>query len=62
MVKHDLRVGSVIQIGDAMVRLDHKSGRQVCLVIDAPDTVKIKRHENIAEGEANKVKTKLTFA
>ena len=42
MVKHTLRVGNTIEIGDIKIRLDHKSGQCVALVIDAPSDVKIK--------------------
>lgn len=42
MVKHDLRVGATIEIGSVKVRLDHKSGQRVSLVIDAPSDVEIK--------------------
>jgi len=42
MVKHDLRVGATIEIGDVKIRLDHKTGQRVSLVIDAPSDVRIK--------------------
>lgn len=42
MVKHDLRVGATIEIGDIKIRLDHKTGQRVSLVIDAPSEVRIK--------------------
>lgn len=42
MVKHDLRVGTTIEIGGAKIRLEHKSGQRVSLVIDAPSNVEIK--------------------
>lgn len=41
MVKHVIRVGEVIEIGSVKIRLDHKSGQCVSLVIDAPSDVKI---------------------
>jgi sRNA-binding carbon storage regulator CsrA len=42
MVKHSLRIGTTIEIGDVKIRLDHKAGQQVSLVIDAPSDIKIK--------------------
>lgn len=42
MVKHDLRVGTTIEIGGTKIRLEHKSGQRVSLVIDAPSNVEIK--------------------
>lgn len=42
MVKHDLRVGATIEIGDIKIRLDHKAGQRVSLIIDAPTEIKIK--------------------
>lgn len=41
MIKRNLKVGSVIKIGDITIRLDHKSGQRVSLVIDAPLEVQI---------------------
>lgn len=45
MVKHDLRVGTTIEIGDTKIRLEHKSGQRVSLIIDAPADVPIKLPE-----------------
>ena len=45
MVKHDLLVGTTIEIGDIKIRLDHKSGQRVSLIIDAPADVPIKLPE-----------------
>lgn len=43
MLKIDLRPGDEIQVGDATVKLVHKSGQVACLVIDAPKELPIKR-------------------
>ena len=58
MVKHTLRVGNTIEIGDIKIRLDHKSGQCVALVIDAPTDVKIKA--NGKDGYLDQVKAKST--
>lgn len=42
MIKQDLRVGETLEIGEAKIRLVHKSGKVASLVIDAPPSVKIK--------------------
>lgn len=47
MVKHELRVGSTIKIGETVVRLDYKSGQRVVLVIDAPSEVRIEVPDRI---------------
>ena len=39
MIKHAMRVGETIEIGGARIRLEHKTGQQVSLVIDAPPDV-----------------------
>lgn len=39
MIKHAMRVGETIEIGGAKIRLEHKTGQQVSLVIDAPPDV-----------------------
>lgn len=43
MLKIDLRPGEEIKIGDAIVKMIHKSGQLACLVIAAPKTVPIER-------------------
>ena len=58
MVKHTLRVGNTIEIGDIKIRLDHKSGQCVALVIDAPSDVKIKADGK--DGYSDRVKAKNT--
>lgn len=41
MVRCTVKVGQVIQVGDATIRIDHKSGQNVAVVIDAPEHIKI---------------------
>lgn len=61
MVKHDLRVGTTIEIGGTKIRLDHKSGQRVSLVIDAPSDVEIKLP--VKDDDRNhKTKSALTLA
>lgn len=43
MLKIDLRPGDEIKVGDATVKMIHKSGQLACLVIDAPKNVPIER-------------------
>lgn len=62
MVKHTLRVGSTIEIGDIKIRLDHKSGQCVALVIDAPSDVKIKANGKDGYSDQAKVKNTATIA
>lgn len=62
MVKHTLRVGNTIEIGNVKIRLDHKSGRCVALVIDAPSDVKIKDLGNGGQFSQEKVKNTATIA
>lgn len=62
MVKHELRVGATIQIGEAVIRLDHKSGQRVCLVIDAPSDVPIIRQDKKGDTDQNQAKSNLTLA
>lgn len=45
-MKVDLRIGEVLQIGDAIVVLEHKSGRVARLVIHAPRSVQVVRAED----------------
>lgn len=51
MLKIDIRPGETLKIGDAIVKLVHKSGQVACLVIDAPKSVEIQR-EKAKEGTA----------
>lgn len=60
MVKHDLRVGTTIEIGDVKIRLDHKSGQRVSLVIDAPSDVQIKMPDKDDRAKDNQSKSVLT--
>lgn len=43
MLKIDLRPGDEIKVGDAVVKMVHKSGQLACLVIDAPKDMPIQR-------------------
>lgn len=43
MMQIDLKPGEVLRIGDAVVRLDHKSGQVARLSIEADRSVPIKR-------------------
>lgn len=61
MVKHDLRVGTTIEIGGAKIRLDHKSGQRVSLVIDAPSDVEIKLPVKAEEQYRAKAESALTL-
>lgn len=61
MVKHDLRVGTTIEIGGTKIRLDHKSGQRVSLVIDAPSDVEIKLPVK-SDDRNHKTKSALTLA
>lgn len=60
MVKHDLRVGTTIEIGTAKIRLEHKSGQRVSLVIDAPSDVEIKLPGKDDGAKDNQLKNTLT--
>lgn len=60
MVKHDLRVGTTIEIGGAKIRLEHKSGQRVSLVIDAPSDVEIKLPGKDACAKDNQSKSVLS--
>lgn len=62
MVKHDLRVGATIEIGGVKIRLDHKSGQRVSLVIDAPSDVEIKLPVKAEEQQDNKPKNASTLS
>ena len=62
MVKHDLRVGTTIEIGDIKIRLDHKSGQRVSLIIDAPADVPIKLPEKSGNTQDIKAKNAITSA
>lgn len=62
MVKHDLRVGATIEIGGVKVRLDHKSGQRVCLVIDAPSDVEIKLPSKAEDRQDDKLKNPATLS
>ncbi len=62
MVKHDLRVGTTIEIGDAKIRLEHKSGQRVSLIIDAPADVPIKLPEKTSNLQDIKAKNAITSA
>ncbi len=42
MLKHDLKLGDTIEIGDTKIRMIRKSGQQCTLIIDAPSDVVIK--------------------
>lgn len=44
----ELRDGDVLQIGDATVRLKHKSGQRALLIIDAPRSLTITPPNRIA--------------
>lgn len=44
-LKIDLRPGETLQIGEATVAWEQKSGQLVRLVIDAPKTVPVKKLE-----------------
>ena len=57
MVKHDLLVGTTIEIGDIKIRLDHKSGQRVSLIIDTPADVPIKLPEKLKNTQDIKAKT-----
>ena len=37
----DLRIGETLCVGDARIRLEHKDGRRVRLLVQAPRTTKI---------------------
>lgn len=43
MIKIDLRYGEHLRIGDAVVRLERKTGQLACLVVDAPKEVPVRR-------------------
>lgn len=60
MVKHDLRVGTTIEIGGTKIRLEHKSGQRVSLVIDAPSNVEIKLPSK-GDDRNHKTKSALTL-
>lgn len=62
MVRHEMVIGSTIEVGNIKIRLDHKSGQRVSLVIDAPDDVIIKRPPKNNGVTAVKAKTGLTLA
>lgn len=62
MVKHDLRVGTTIEIGDTKIRLEHKSGQRVSLIIDAPADVPIKLPEKSGNTQDIKPKNAITSA
>ena len=62
MVKHDLRVGTTIEIGDAKIRLEHKSGQRVSLIIDAPADVPIKLPKKFGNTQDIKAKNAITSA
>lgn len=62
MVKHVIRVGEVIEIGSVKIRLDHKSGQCVSLVIDAPSDVKINIPSKNGEQSGNKRKNTLSLS
>ena len=62
MVKHDLRVGTTIEIGDAKIRLEHKSGQRVSLIIDAPADMPIKLPEKSGNTQDIKAKNAITSA
>ena len=62
MVKHDLRVGTTIEIGDIKIRLDHKSGQRVSLIIDAPADAPIKLPEKLKNTQDIKAKNAITSA
>lgn len=47
MIKHDLKVGEEIWIGDTRITLKRKSGQVCSLIIDAPEAVKIKTPKSI---------------
>lgn len=51
MLKIDLRPGDEIQVGDAIVKMVHKSGQLACLVIDAPKETPIKRVIKAKDGQ-----------
>ena len=51
MLKIDLRPGEELQVGDAIVKMVHKSGQLACLVIDAPKETPIKRVTKAKEGQ-----------
>jgi len=55
MVKHDLRVGTTIEIGDTKIRLERKSGQRVSLIIDAPADVPIKLPEKLKNTQDNAI-------
>lgn len=54
MIKHDLKVGEEIWIGDTKVMLRHKSGRICSIVIDAPADVKIRTPKSIRKEQEAK--------
>jgi len=56
MVKCDLRVGTTIEIGSVKIRLDHKSGQRVSLVIDAPSEIQIKLPPKVGDQPAQNQK------
>ena len=62
MVKHDLRIGTTIEIGDTKIRLEHKSGQRVSLIIDAPADVPIKLPEKLKNTQDIKAKNAITSA
>ena len=62
MVKHELRVGSTIEIGQVKIRLDQKSGQRVSLVIDAPSDVKIITPKKTGEDHGDVSKNALSLS
>lgn len=42
MIKHDLKIGEELWIGDAKIKMVRKSGQVCALIIDAPPSVVVK--------------------
>ena len=42
MIKHDLKIGEELWIGDAKIKMVRKSGQVCALIIDAPPSVEVK--------------------
>lgn len=54
MIKHDLKIGDDVWVGDTKISLRRKSGQVVSLVIDAPADVKIRTSKSIRKEQEAK--------
>lgn len=51
---HDVKVGSTLQVGEAMIRIERKSGQVARLVVIAPDHILVSRQSDAHECVSHK--------